>query len=407
MRLVIRNARYLDTASMSLAEAGAIVVEGGRIADVTASAGSGEGDVIDARGKFILPGLIDGHVHFRLSTMDFSKLAAWSEVEYGIVMARLSRETLARGFTTVRDLGGDVEGLIRAIRAGHAQGPRIVRAGRMLSQTGGHGDAESGPRPVPQCACEMRHTAFGIVADGVDAVRKAARHNLRDGSDFLKIHVSGGVATPSDPLESIQYTRDEIAAVCQEARNRHTYVAAHAYSPASIRLAVENGALSIEHGNMIDQDAARFAAAHGAIMVPTLATYEAMEDLGASLGLPPRNREKNHKVYKAGISSLEIARAAGLTLGFGTDLIGETQVRQNREFAIRAQVETPAQILHAMYVVGARLCRMEGEIGVIKPGAHADLVVCDGNPLDDITVLADPARHFSRVILAGRTVHAA
>jgi imidazolonepropionase-like amidohydrolase len=336
--------------------------------------------------------------------MDFRKLATWSEVEYGIAMAKLSRETLQRGFTTVRDLGGDVEGLMRAIKAGMAEGPRIVRAGRMLTQTGGHGDAEGGPRPVPQCACEMRHTAFGIVSDGVDAVRKAARHNLRDGSDFIKIHVSGGVATPSDPLESIQYTKDEISAVCQEARNRHTYVAAHAYSPDSIHLAVENGVHSLEHGNMIDADAARAAAAHKAVLVPTLATYEAMEELGAQLGLPANNREKNRKVYEAGIGSIEIARKAGLTLGFGTDLIGETQNRQNREFSIRAAVETPAQILHAMYRIGARLCRMEGEIGVIQPGAHADLVVCGKNPLDDIHVLANPAA-FTHVIKAGHIVH--
>lgn len=406
MRLVIRNCHWLDTERMEMRPDATITVEDGRIAAIGQSDPGKADQQIDARGHFVIPGLIDAHVHFRLATMDFRKLATWSEVEYGIAMAKLSRETLQRGFTTVRDLGGDVEGLMRAIKAGMAEGPRIVRAGRMLTQTGGHGDAEGGPRPVPQCACEMRHTAFGIVSDGVDAVRKAARHNLRDGSDFIKIHVSGGVATPSDPLESIQYTKDEISAVCQEARNRHTYVAAHAYSPDSIHLAVENGVHSLEHGNMIDADAARAAAAHKAVLVPTLATYEAMEELGAQLGLPANNREKNRKVYEAGIGSIEIARKAGLTLGFGTDLIGETQNRQNREFSIRAAVETPAQILHAMYRIGARLCRMEGEIGVIQPGAHADLVVCGKNPLDDIHVLANPAA-FTHVIKAGHIVHRA
>jgi imidazolonepropionase-like amidohydrolase len=365
-----------------------ITIEDGRIAAIGPSDSGNADQTIDAKGRFVIPGLIDAHVHFRLATMDFRKLASWSEVEYGIAMQRLSRETLQRGFTTVRDLGGDVEGLMRAIKAGMAEGPRIVRAGRMLTQTGGHGDAEGGPRPVPQCACEMRHTAFGIVSDGVDAVRKASRHNLRDGSDFLKIHVSGGVATPSDPLESIQYTKDEIAAVCQEARNRHTYVAAHAYSPESIRLAVENGVYTLEHGNLIDADAAALAAKHNAVLVPTLATYEAMEEVGAQLGLPLANRQKNKKVYEAGI---------------GTDLIGETQARQNREFTIRAAVETPVQILHAMYVVGAKLCRLEGEIGTLKPGAVADLVICDKNPLDDIRALSNPAA-FSHVIQAGLTV---
>jgi imidazolonepropionase-like amidohydrolase len=277
----------------------------------------------------------------------------------------------------------------------------------MLTQTGGHGDAESGPRPVPDCACQMRHTAFGIVADGVDAVRKAARHNLREGSDFLKIHVSGGVASPSDPLESVQYTADEIAAVAQEARNRQTYVAAHAYSPESIALAVENGVYTVEHGNLIDAAAAGTMKAHGAVLVPTLATYEAMKDVGAALGLPRVNREKNDKVLAAGLTSLDIARSAGVTMGFGTDLIGETQARQNREFAIRAEVEDARQILHAMYVVNPRLCRLEGKVGVLEPGAFADLVLSRVNPLDDVRALADPARALSHVVKGGQVVRQA
>ncbi len=386
MRLLIRNARRLDTATMTIAEDGPLIAEDGVIVSI-GEAGAADLE-IDAKGAFMLPGFIDGHVHFRLATLDFARLQRWSEVEYGIAMMRLAKETLARGFTTVRDLGGDVEGLMRAIVAGMADGPRIVRAGRMLSQTGGHGDVEAGPRPVPTCACEMRHTAFGIVADGADAVRKAARHNLRDGSDFLKIHVSGGVASPADPLESIQYTPAEIAAACEEARHRQTYVAAHAYSPESIIMAVENGVHTIEHGNMLDAEAAAAIARRGAVMVPTLVTYEAMDAVGRRLGLPAANLAKNTRVMEAGIRSLEIARAAGATLGFGTDLIGETQARQRREFAIRAEAETPAEILRAMYVVNPRLCRMEGKIGALTPGALADIVLTRVNPLEDIAALA-------------------
>lgn len=386
MRLLIRNARRLDTATMTIVEDGPLIAEDGVI---VAIGEDGAADLdIDAKGAFMLPGFIDAHVHFRLATLDFARLQRWSEVEYGIAMMRLAKETLARGFTTVRDLGGDVEGLMRAIVAGMADGPRIVRAGRMLSQTGGHGDAESGPRPVPTCACEMRHTAFGIVADGADAVRKAARHNLRDGSDFLKIHVSGGVASPADPLESIQYTPAEIIAACEEARHRQTYVAAHAYSPESITMAVENGVHTIEHGNLLDAEAAAAIARHGAVMVPTLVTYEAMDAVGRKLGMPAANLDKNARVMEAGIRSLEIARAAGATLGFGTDLIGETQARQRREFAIRAEAETPAQILDAMYVVNPRLCRMEGKIGTFAQGALADIVLTRVNPLENIAALA-------------------
>ena len=401
MRLIIRNGRRLDVNAMTIVEDGPILIDDGIIASIGDDA---KADVqIDARGSFVLPGMIDAHVHFRLATLDFGKLSRWSEVEYGIAMARLSKETLARGFTSVRDLGGDVEGLIHAIKAGMADGPRIVRAGRMLTQTGGHGDAESGPRPVPTCACEMRHTAFGIVADGADAVRKAARHNLRDGSDFLKIHVSGGVASPSDPLESIQYTAGEIAAACEEARHRQTYVAAHAYSPEAVRLAVENGVHTIEHGNLIDADVASLMVEHGAVMVPTLSTYEAMDLFGRQIGMPQANLAKNGKVLEAGVASLEIARNAGVTLGFGTDLIGETQTRQRREFAIRAEVETPAEILRAMYVTNPRLLRLEGQVGIIAAGAFGDIVLTKINPLENIAALGEDDA-IERVIFRGQEV---
>ncbi len=401
MRLLIRNVNLFDTPSLSFVGETSLMSENGVI---VSHGETGPADVeIDARGAFMLPGFIDGHVHFRLATLDFNKLARWSEVEFGLAMGRLAEETVARGFTTVRDLGGDVEGLMRAIRAGLTSGPRIVRAGRMLTQTGGHGDAESGPRAVPTCACEMRHTAFGIVADGVEAVRKAARHNLRDGSDFLKIHVSGGVASPSDPLESVQYTPEEIAAVVAEAQHRQTYVAAHAYSPESIQMAVENGVHTIEHGNLINQEAAAAIKAYNAVMVPTLATYEAMDVFGERLGLPQSNRNKNKTVLEAGVASLEIARSAGVTMGWGTDLIGETQNRQAREFAIRAEVEPARDILHAMYNTNAKLCHLEGKIGTLAVGAYADILLTELNPLDDISALAEP-NALSHVIAGGKIV---
>jgi len=406
MRLVIRNAQIFDTAAMSFRGDGDIVVEDGRIVSVGGRAPSTADHTIDARGAFALPGLIDAHAHFRLTTMDFRALSQLSEVEFGIVMARLSRATLMRGFTTIRDPGGDVSGLIRAIAAGEAQGPRIFAAGLMISQTGGHGDMDGGPRAVPDCACEMRHDSFGIIADGADSVRKAARHNLRAGSDFLKLHVSGGVASPSDPLDSVQFTAGEIAAATQEAKNRHTYVAAHAYTPPSIRLAVENGVHTIEHGNLIDKETAALMASAGAVLVPTLVTYHAMEDMGAELGLPRANREKNKIVLEAGLRSLEIAKAAGVTMGFGTDLIGEAQTRQNREFAIRAEVLSAKEILTSMYVVNARLCRLEGKAGTIAEGAHGDIVLSRKNPLDDVRVLADWENTLSHVIQAGRVVRA-
>ena len=193
-RTVIRNGTVLDTETMNYTENQTLVIEDGVIVDVTGHY-EGETDLdVDAGGSFVLPGLIDGHVHFRLATLNFAALASWSEVQFGIVMARLARATVERGFTTVRDLGGEVNGLMRAIRDGETSGPRIVRAGMMLTQTGGHGDIRSGEIEVASCGCLLDSNVMSIVADGVDAVRKASRHLLRDGSDFLKIHVSGGVA---------------------------------------------------------------------------------------------------------------------------------------------------------------------------------------------------------------------
>lgn len=404
MRTVIENGNVLDTSSMEFVGERAVVIDDGVVVEVGEKHRGSADRVVDAAGSYVVPGLIDGHVHFRLATMDFRLLATMSEVEFGIRMATLARETVERGFTTVRDLGGDVTGLVRSIKRGVTGGPRIIRAGRMLSQTGGHGDAEGGAREVPSCACAMRTTAFGIVADGPDAVRKAARHNLRDGSEFLKIHVSGGVATPSDPLESVQFTREEISVAVVEAAHRQTYVAAHAYSPESIQLAIEAGVHCIEHGNMLDDASAKLMATSGAVLVPTLATYEAMDQLGEKLGLPASNREKNTKVYGAGLASLEVAKRNGVTMGFGTDLIGEAQSRQNRELLIRHEVEPAADILRSMWKTNSQLCHLEGRVGTLAPGAYGDVVVSRVNPLDNLAAFADPATAFSHVIQGGRVV---
>lgn len=404
MSMIIRNGHVLDTATMTFSDDVDVMIEGGVIADVGRGLSTKADVGIDAKGRYVLPGLIDAHVHFRLATMDFRALTAWSEVEFGVVMARLARETVERGFTTVRDLGGEVSGLMSAIRHGHTVGPRIVRAGRMLSQTGGHGDTAGGQLDVPTCACSFRSDNFSIVADGPDAIRKAARHLLRDGSDFLKIHVSGGVASPTDPIDSIQYTPEEIVAAVTEASHRGTYVAAHAYSPEAIAMAVNNGVHSVEHANLIDKPTAEIVSSKGAVMVPTLATYKAMNDVGGRLGLPAANQRKNVVVYESGLESLEIAVQAGVTLGLGTDLIGETQSYQNSEMAIRAEVQSAADILRSMWVVNPKLCHLTGKIGVVAPGAYGDIVVSKINPLDDIVAFANHEQSLSHVVMGGKLI---
>lgn len=403
-RSVIRNGTVLDTETMTYTENQTVVIEDGLIVEV-ADRYSGDADVdIDAGGSFVLPGLIDGHVHFRLATLNFHALASWSEVQFGIVMAGLAKATVERGFTTVRDLGGDVNGLMRAIRDGATPGPRIVRAGMMLTQTGGHGDIRSGEIEVASCGCLLDSNVMSIVADGVDAVRKASRHLLRDGSDFIKIHVSGGVASPMDPLESIQYTPEEIRTVVTEAAHRQTYVSAHAYTPEAIVMAVNAGVHCIEHGNLMDDATASVIADAGAVVVPTLVTYHAMDDIGRQFGLPSANRAKNTVVLDSGLTSLERAQNAGVTLGFGTDLIGESQTRQNEELAIRSRVQPAADVLRSMWNVNARLCHMEGRIGVLKPGAFGDVVVSRVDPLEDLPAFAEHETSLSHIVQHGQLI---
>ncbi len=404
MRTAIVNGTVLDTASMTYLGERHVVIEDGRIVAVDDGAAPAADVTIDAAGRYVLPGLIDGHVHFRLATMNFAALMRMSEVEFGIRMAALSKATLERGFTTVRDLGGDVAGLQQAIAAGVAAGPRIVKAGRMLTQTGGHGDIDPDAGTVPECGCQLDADVMSIVADGVDACRKAARHNLKAGSDFIKVHVSGGVASPTDPLESIQYTPAELEAIVTECRHRDTYVAAHAYLPEAIQMAVRAGVHTIEHGNLIDAETAALMAAEGTVMVPTLSTYVAMDEIGRELGMPERNLAKNVKVKDAGLASLELAANAGVALAYGTDLLGESQIMQAREFAIRAEVQPPTDILRGMWIETAKLCHLDGEIGVIAEGAHGDVIVSTVDPLADIVAFSDVGTSLTHVVQAGQVV---
>ena len=404
MKLLIKNGRVLDTRKMKMSEPQHVLLADGKIAEIGPEINTQADVTLDASGQFVLPGFIDAHVHMRLTTLDFARLAQMTEVEYGIAMAQSAEATVKRGFTTVRDTGGELGGLRRAIAMGKIIGPRLVHANRMISQTGGHGDAEGGPRPVPDCACQMRHTAFGIVADGPDAVRKAARHVLRDGADFLKIHVSGGVATPSDPLECTQYTAEEIRAAVREADNRNTYVTAHGYTPEAIQLAIANGVKCIEHGNLMDEKTAELMAKNDVTLVPTLITYQAMDEFGERLGMPETNRAKNKKVLNDGLQALAYAKAAGVRIGWGTDLIGETQYMQPRESELRAAVQSPEEILTSLYVVNPQLLALSDKIGKVEIGMVGDLVISKINPLEDIVAMGDTDKSVAHVIQNGQQI---
>lgn len=405
MRTVVRNGVvYEPLAGQHLGER-TVVIEDGTIVEVVDGKWSGEVDVdLDARGRHVLPGFVDGHVHLSIHTMDFRRASREWDFERALAVAALSEATVRRGFTTVRDTGGDLRGLKQSIRRNLCGGPRIVSAGHMLSQTGGHGDLRGSVVDPPECGCQIITSPYAHVADGPSAVRKAARQSLRDGSDFIKIHTSGGVASPSDPLDSVQYTAEEVSTIVTEAEHRHTYVTAHAYSPESMRLAADNGVACLEHGNLVDAATASHLAGLGTTVVPTLVTYWAFRDHAEKFGFPERNQAKNDGLFEQGRAAIGLFRDAGVELGFGTDLLGEAQPYQNQEFAIRAELEPAVDVLRSMYVTNVRLCDLVGKIGTVSPGAHGDLVVTDVDPLEDLAALADPEAALAAVVQGGRPI---
>ncbi|HEY2256483.1 MAG TPA: amidohydrolase family protein, partial [Variovorax sp.] len=251
------------------------------------------------------------------------------------------------------------------------------------------------------CPTCVRVGALARVVDGVDAVRKAAREELQMGADQIKIMASGGVASPTDPVGAWGYAEDEIRAIVQEARARGTYVLAHAYTAEAISRAVRCGVRTIEHGNLVDAETAALMAEAGAYAVPTLVTYDALTSEGESLGLPKESVAKVALVREAGLRSLEIFKAAGVKMGFGSDLLGESQRLQSNEFRLRAEVLSPAEAVASATVVGAEVLGMSDRLGRLVPGAYADILVVDGNPLRDIACLLGQGEHIPLVMKQG------
>jgi imidazolonepropionase-like amidohydrolase len=313
-------------------------------------------------------------------------------------------QMLLRGFTTVRDAGGADRGLAMAVENGLINGPRIYYSGRVISQTGGHGDVAARSQETPICACGAMTSFFSHVVDGPDAVRAAVRKELKNGATQIKFMASGGVASASDPLLSLQFSAEELAAGCGAASDWGSYSMAHAYSPDAIIRSVTAGVRSIEHGNLLDVTSAELMAQRDAFLVPTLVTYQAMQDQAEALNLPSYLVTKNADVITAGLRSLEIAKTAGVSIGFGTDLLGELHQYQSREFAIRSQVLSPLEIIRSATTTNAELLRAEGSLGCLDVGATADLLLVQGNPLEDIRLLAEPGENLRFIVKAGKII---
>jgi imidazolonepropionase-like amidohydrolase len=401
--IVFKNARVFDGVSEESHPGMNVLVVDGRIEAVSEQPlRSDNATVVDVAGQTLMPGLIDAHVHIfavnlvasRNENMPLTLMAARA-------VPRI-RAMLDRGFTSVRDVAGGDVGFRDGVAQGFIPGPRLFVGGPGLTQTGGHGDHRR--RTDSSYDIDYNSNAFVFfsrLVDGPDEMRRAVRDELRKGADHIKVMASGGVGSPSDAIENVQFTEEELKAAVFEARARGKYVCAHTYTSEAIRHAVACGVRTVEHANLIDSETAAFVAEQGAYVVPTLVCYEVTEKDGDRLGLSKYVMDKLRLVNDAGVAMLGTCTDAGAKMGFGTDLMGDMEYAQSQEFAIRGRVQRPVDVIRSATSVNAEILQQSGRLGVIAEGACADMIVCNGDPLKDVTLLADPAKNLSLIMKDG------
>jgi imidazolonepropionase-like amidohydrolase len=404
--IIFTNARVFDGSSDHCAQGMTVWVEDGLIKEVSdRSLKSANTPVIDVGGRTLMPGLIDAHIHAYSSDVNIQKVDTAGDAYRTAHAVRMLGHALDCGFTTVRDVGGGDYSLWRAIEDGLIRAPRFFYSGKIISMTGGHGDF----RPMSLdsghglCACGQ-HNCLSVVADGVEECIRATREQLRRGAHCIKIMGSGGVASPTDPIWMNQYREDEIRAVVNEAVERRTYVSAHCHPANAIRRCVEFGVRVIEHGTLVDDETCRYVAEQGAYIVPTMAIIFALIEVGPQLGFPRSSQDKVQVAFRQALSGMESMRRAGVKIGFGTDLLGATYTHQAREFNIRREVFAPLEILRQATSINASILMKDGKLGCISPGAHADLLVVDGDPLRDIGLLGADGAHLKVIMRGGEWV---
>lgn len=383
---VFRNALVFDGDSEPV-EGFNVTVEDDRIVDVSESLPTNIDRLIECGGRFLMPGLIDAHFHANSPSFNIFSTDHYPASLMASHAGKVLSGTLRRGFTTVRDAGGGDIGLALAIEQEIIEGPRFFFSGKALSQTGGHGDFRPGDHVDP-CGCNAYSGHTSRVVDGADEVRRAVREELRRGATQIKLFLSGGGLSPTDPMWMPQFSDTEILAAVEETATRRTYVMAHAHTDDAARRCALLGVRSIEHGSLIHSDeTAAIIAAAGAYVVPTLSVVDVLMVHAATLGIPAMSLEKIEGNARQMLSAIEVCHRAGVKLGFGTDLYDHRfHPAQSREFRLRGQVSKPIDVLRSATSVNAEILQKSGELGCIVPGAKADILIIDKNPLDDLGV---------------------
>ncbi len=409
-RILITNVHVFDGVNEDLIEDANVLIEGNIIAAVTTDRIFEDGaTVIDGDGRVLMPGLTDAHVHIMIQDAPQPVLLSAGLDYVAIVGAQAAHDTLMRGFTTVRDLGGPSFGLKRAIDQGLIAGPRIYPSGAMIGQTSGHSDFRS-RLEIPAEAgvlTPLERAGFVVIADGVPEVRKRTREVLRAGASQIKVMAGGGVASDFDPLDVRQYSREELEAAVEAADAWNTYVTVHAYTPKAVRAAVEAGVQCVEHGQMIDEDTAELLAERDI----WLSLQPFLDDEDASpLPEGSANRAKQLQMMRGTDAAYRLAIEYDLKVAFGTDMLFSkaNAMRQGAHLAKLERWYEPWEVLKMATSENYALFKLSGPRdpyplpnGVIVDGAYADLILVDGNPLEDLELIADPHANFDLIMKDG------
>jgi imidazolonepropionase-like amidohydrolase len=411
---LFQNVRIFDGKSATLSAPSSVLVKGNTIEQISANPAATDSAadtrVINANGRVLMPGLIDAHWHMFMAAASPALIVTADPGYLNLLAARQAEATLMRGFTTIRDMGGPVFGLKRAIDEGITAGPRIYPSGAMISQTSGHGDFRARyeiPRALGGPLSQSELMGVAAIADSPDEVRLRAREQLRKGASQIKLMGGGGVSSQHNPIESVQFTEAELHAAVEAAENWGTYVAVHAYTPPAIRQAIAAGVKCIEHGHLIDEPTAKLLADKGIWWSLQPLTYDA----AVFARMSPVSQKKALEVFAGTEKAYNLARKYRIKTAWGSDILGDAGAasRQGQYLAMMTRWYTPAEALKMATADNGELMALSGfinpypgKLGVVEVGALADLLLVDGNPLEDINLVANPDKNFVVIMKDGK-----